>query len=397
MTKEFIDFVNKIRDEDTARLLLSAARYPSIDMPAAVQQIEGLRTAKEKWPKLLLCDQFMYPPRINREQSSSEATALFKARMMKQICGMEHPVVADLTGGMGIDSMAMAHAGASIHYVERDPMLCSLMGHNSHVLGLNTIEIHCTDSIEWLYHRETDAPSYDLIYIDPARRDSHGRKVAAFDDCSPDILEHLSPLLTHGKQLLIKASPMIDIDLAVRQLGCVSDVYIISLHNECKEVLFLCHRGAGPTCIHSACLPSYSTHSFSRAQEAAAEPRYCNSLGLYLYEPDAALMKAGPFKLLCQWWDMPMLAPNTHLYTSDDLRTEFDSRIFQVLNTVALNRKTVRQHLPDGRANVICRNYPVAADTLRKQLGLVDGGDICLIATTVGNKKTGILARLLSH
>ena len=380
MTREFIDFVNAYQDEDTARLLLSAARYPDIDIPAAVQQIEGMRTAREKWPSLLQCEEFRYPPRLNREQASSEATAQYKANLLlaSPKAGVN---VADLTGGMGIDTLAFAHVATHVDYVERDPQLCSLMEHNLKALGIDNVDVHCADSMEWL----STAGHYDMLFIDPARRDSHGRKVAGFEDCTPNILEHMPLLRSHSRRLMVKASPMIDIDMACKQLDGVEEVHVVECGGECKEVLFVCGEQQGEPRI---CCGS---HCFTRSEEAAAEVLLCESVGRYLYEPDAALMKTGPFRSIAGWYGVAMLGRNTHLYTSDSLVDGFPGRCFEVLQELKLDRKAVADAIPDGKAHVVTRNYPVAAADLQRQLGLKEGGEVFVIATTVGIRRSGFL------
>lgn len=383
MTKEFIDFVNAHKDEDTARLLLSAARYPSIDMPAAVQQIEGLRTAREKWPGLLACEEFFYPPRLNREQSSSEATARYKASIISSDdCQLS--TIADLTGGMGVDTLAFAKVAQHVDYVERDPQLCELMEHNLRALGVYNVTVHCADSMEWLM----TAGRYDLLFVDPARRAASGRKVAAFEDCMPNILEYDEMLRMHCRLLMVKASPMIDIDLGCRQLGNVNEVHVVGVKGECKEVLFVCGEPQGEPRI------TCGEVSFTRSEEAATEARYVKTMGRYLYEPDAMLMKGGPFKIIAVRYGIEQLGHNTHLYTSEKRLDGFPGRVFEVLQELKLGRKEVAAIIPDGKAHVVTRNYPMEAAALQRQLGLREGGDIFVVATSVGDRKCGFLCKM---
>jgi len=387
MTREFIDFVNAHKDEDTARLLLSAARYPSIDMPAAVQQIEGLRTAREKWPSLTDCEEFAYPPRLNREQASSEATASHKA----SLCPAS--AVADLTGGMGIDTLAFSKVAAHVDYVERNDELCALMEHNLNALGINNVTVHCADSMEWL----TNAGHFDLIFIDPARRNAAGRKVAAFEDCTPQILEYSKLLRAHCRQLMVKASPMIDIDLACRQLGEVTEVHIVGVKGECKEVLFVCGEPEGEPRIVCRDIKGTGVHkdfTFSRSEESEVQGIYSPAAGRYLYEPDATLMKGGPFKLIAQRYGLKQLGRNTHLYTSDHRLDDFPGRVFEVLQELKLGKKEVAAAIPEGKAHVVTRNYPMEAAALQKQLGLKEGGEKFVFATTIGTSKKGLLAKM---
>ncbi|MBP3763386.1 MAG: class I SAM-dependent methyltransferase [Bacteroidales bacterium] len=402
MTRAFIDFVLAHQDDDTARLLLSAARYPDIDMPLAVQQIEGRRTAREKWPSLPACEEFRYPPRLNREQASSEATALHKARVAARLCDAATSVrVADLTGGMGIDTLSIAQHIASegrppahVDYVERDASLCSLMEHNRQVLGLEGIDVHCADSMEWL---ASCSGAFDILYLDPARRGKGGRRVAAFEDCEPNLLRHMELLRSRCRWLMVKASPMIDIDLACRQLGDVAEVHVVSVKGECKEVLFVCGQHEGETAIHCALLGHRGVLRdccFTRSEEVAAEAAYCSAVARYLYEPDAALMKAGPYNAICRWTGTEKLGRNTHLYTSDRLVADFCGRTLRVLSELKPNPKAVAEAIPGGRAHVLVRNYPAEAADLQRRLGLKEGGDLFVVAATVGQEKNLLLCCL---
>lgn len=389
MTREFIDFVASHRDNDTARLLLSAARYPDIDMAAAAQQIEGLRAAREKWPRLLECEEYEYPPRLNREQASSEATARYKADLLLALLAKSITTpkargrVADLTGGMGIDTMAFARVAQHVDYVERDPNLCALMERNCSALGVANVTVHCADSMEWL--ERTHGYTHTMIYLDPARRDAAGRKVSGFEECTPNLLEHLPLLLRSCSTLLIKASPMIDIDLACHQLGAVEEVHVVAVKGECKEVLFMLGCGAAEPLIIAGNL------AFRRSEEAATPPCLCQTLGHWLYEPGADLMKAAPYRLLAHRYGVSMLAPNTHLYTSDTRVADFPGRTFHVLQEMKLDRRDTSRLIPEGRAHVITRNFPVAAEALQRQLGLKEGGNFFVVATTVGHRRIGLL------
>lgn len=404
--REITAFAKEHENEDTARLLLSAGRYPGVDMAAAVQQIEGRRTAREKWPGLLEYAEFLYPPRLNREQASSEVTALHKTAIchlrfyLLQLHGRPFRI-ADLTGGMGIDTFALAGWKAEepmeveVDYVEQDPELCELARSNAKALGLSNVHVHCGDSLKWL---EKQDRRFDLIFVDPARRDKQGRKVAAFEDCTPDILAHQELLLSKGEEIMVKASPMIDISLAASQLRDISDIYVIAVQGECKEVLFLCGRSDGEHVIHCDHLHhgEVDTFAFTREDEARAQATYASETKKYLYEPNAALMKAGPFKMLSQQMAVEKLSRNTHLYTSDSLIRRFPGRIFSVLAEIKPTRKEVQKWIPDGRAHVVTRNYPMSAAELQKQLGLKEGGDLFVIATTLGSRPCAFVAERIN-
>ena len=393
--RETLAFAREHQEEDTARLLLSAARYPKIDMPQAVNQIEGMRTAAEKWPSLLRLDDFVYPPRLNREQASSEVTARYKAELANLRMG---PIqrAADLTGGMGIDTLALSQVAQEVHYVEQDSDLCAFMERNCRALNVNNVRCHQADSLRWLAGQER----YDLLYIDPARRGTAGRKVAAFEDCTPNILEHAELLRSCGKQLMVKASPMIDIDQACRQLGNVSEVHIVGVKGECKELLFLCGESTGElqiTCVNlnNPITPNtpiiQDSFSFRPSDELAAPPAPCSNPQHYLYDPHAALRKGGCYRLLAQRYRLAQLAPATHLFTSSALLPDFPGRVFRVIQELPLNRKAVRAVLPDGKAHVVVRHFPVEAAALQRQLGLAEGGHLFVVATTAGTRHLGLL------
>lgn len=394
-----IEFVREHKDEEPVKLLLQQKRYPDVEMPWVAQQIEGMRQASTKWPTLARLEQFLYPPRLNREQASSEATALHKAGLCFQQLDKSRSTplhIADLTGGMGIDSFALAGWKAKdpmeieLDYVEQDPTLCELAQTNARTLGLRNIRCHCGNSLEWL-QRQSD--SFDLLFVDPARRDNQGRKVAAFEDCTPDIAVHQELLFSKGRKLMVKASPMIDITLGALQLRNVSDIYVIAVQGECKEVLFLCGQSDGEPRIHCHHLHHGQVDDFvfTREEENQAQATYANNIKKYIYEPHAALMKAGPFKLLSQRERLDKLARNTQLYTSDRFEPHFPGRTFSVLAEFKPTRKEVQKWIPDGKAHVVTRNYPLGAAELQKQLGLNEGGDLFVIATTIGTKKTGFI------
>lgn len=390
-----IDYAVRHRESDVARLLLQS-KTDNIDMPLVAQQIEGWQTASEKWPTLAMCDQTWYPPRLNREQSSSEATARYKASLFVK----SGNTLADLTGGMGIDSLFATKAGAIVDYVEMDCALCDGMRHNLEILGLKKCTVHCADSMAWLTLQDK---TYNTIYIDPARRNSHGERVSAFEDCTPNLLEHIALLLAHGNQLVVKASPMIDLATARRQLAPhLCETHIVAVKGECKEILFVC-RAENDGEVRNSCVnieeplqpETFVGHAFDYydSDEAAAIPTFCQTMGRYIYEPHAALMKGGPYNLICQCYGVEKLSRNTHLYTSLQLMEDFPGRIFEVLSPTPLTTKTIKKHITDGKAHVISRNHPATAAALQKQLHLKEGGDLFVIATTIGTQKSGFVCR----
>jgi len=388
---DIIEYAWQHRGEDPVKMLLKGDLPAGIDAHKLAEQLAGLAMAPTKWPWLAENKNVAYPRRLNREQSSSETAARYKASLVG-----EGESLADLTGGMGVDSMMFAYRAGQVDYVEQDADLCDIVEHNAKVLGLDNISCHCGDCIAWL--KDSDR-HFNWIYIDPARRDSQGRKLVKLTDCQPDVLEMLPLLRERYERLLIKASPMIDIHNSISRLGIVREVHIVAVGHECKEVLFLVDSGQ-----HSAsggqrvvkCVDTWNggewKNEFVWGDDIA--PIYADKVQRYIYEPNAALMKGGPWGEICQWYGVEKLDRNTHLYTSERLVEEFPGRVFEVEQEVKLNRKTVRAVVE--RANVVVRNYPVDAATLRKQLGVADGGEKYIIATTFKGEKKGLLCRRVS-
>ncbi len=388
MYEEIIAFAQEHCQDDPLKLALQQKRYPGIDLGLVAQQLEGRRQAAQKWPALASCGQYFFPPKLNREQSSSEATAVYKASLFRQL-GSE--TFADLTGGMGIDTYFIGRQAARADYFELNADLFQITKHNLAVLRQEQIACHNADSIQYL---ATHDQTYDLILIDPARRNNLGGRVVAFEDCTPNLLDNLALLRSRCQYLLVKASPMIDLRQATQQLGGVEEIHIISVNGECKEVLFLVPGESirKPAVIHCVNLQTADPAMiFSADQEECAIPEFATVAGQYLYEPNASIMKGGCFNLLGNQLALAQLSRNTHLYTSDTLVDHFPGRRFRIIQELALNAKEVKKVLPEGKAHVATRNYPMAAADLQKKLKISEGGHLFIIAATLGTKPMGWL------
>ncbi len=379
------DFLSRHPDDDPIKLLLQQGRYPDVDMRMVAQQLEGRRQAQEKWPSLCKREGYLFPPKINREQSSSEATALYKASLVSQ-----GETLADLTGGMGIDSLFFAQKVSRVDYCEMDPDVFELSRHNFQALKADNISCHLGDSIAWL---ETQKEPHDVIFIDPARRDANGHKVQAFEDCTPNLLMHLDLLRNHCRRLIVKASPMIDITLGINQLKEVSQVHIIAVKGECKEVLFVVEPTVSPCQYYCIDIQPDTTHllSFTPEEEQNASLMTASQIKHYLYEPHAALMKGGALRILCSKYGVEKLGRNSHLYTSDALVSDFPGRIFEVETTLSVNSKEINRLLPQRKVHLLCKNYPFTTALLQKKLRLIEGGHQHLICTRLGDSPIGIL------
>ena len=363
-----------------------------------LQQVEGRERTADKLPTFAAIDDWWYPVRLSCEQCSSELTAKYKAEIIlpqiEQIGQISNFV--DLTGGYGVDTYFLSEHFDHTDYVEQNAELCRIAEHNKGLwvtgYGLRDIRIHNNSAEEFL---ET-AGQYDLIFLDPARRDSHGGKVFRLEDCTPNVVELLPTLLSHGKQILLKLSPMLDLTQAVKELSAISlqwSVYVVAVKNEVKELLLLSQQPIAnsqqPTITAIDLAAPKQAFVFTREEESnsvsgltAQAVCQCNGLsgaaGLYLYEPNAAILKSGAYKLVAQRFGLTKLDVNTHLYVSDTLVPNFPGRVWKIANSQEPKAKS--------QANVLVRNYPLTAEQLKKKLHLRDGGERFIIGCRVNGK-----------
>ena len=374
-----LSFVRKHADDDVRTLILQASRYPDVNMHMAAIQIEGHRLAMHKLPSWATTEEVIYPPRLSMEQCSSEVTARYKASL---VSGQR---LADLTGGFGIDCSYMSESFDETIYIERSGELCDIASHNFALLG-KRIQVINGNSEEIL----ATLPELDWIFVDPARRNKSGGKVVALGDCEPDVCQLENLLLQKAAHVMIKCSPMLDISLALQQLHSVKAVHVVSVNNECKELLFVLSRDETTDVhIHSvnfrgAQMQSFS-YSFSEEMETACT--YTSQLNRYLYEPNSSLMKAGCFRLPAMRYGLSKLHPNTHLYTADQWIETFPGRVFEVEEAYGFGKKDLKKLTAEvKKANLTVRNFPSTPEELRKRIKVADGGDIYIFATTLNDE-----------
>lgn len=376
-TKQFID---EHENDDIRALALKAHSYPQIDMQVAIQQIAGRQTARHKLPLWYAHKDIVYPVHLSMEQCSSQSTAEYKATLATG------DNIIDLTGGLGVDISFMARGKNSAAYVEIQEQLCKLAEVNFKVLDLSQITVIYDNGVEYL---QSVNRIWDTIYIDPARRNNSGRKTVLIEDCTPNLIEIDDLLNQKGKQTIIKLSPMLDITLALQSLTNVTDVHIISVNNECKELLFIKEQEPKETQLHCINISGNCTDSFiyKKSEEPQATATYTDTVKEYLYEPNASMLKAGCFKLISERFNIQKLHINSHLYTSDTCIESFPGRHFRVKRTLAPNKKECKQYLSMPQANISTRNYPFSVAEIRKQIKLKEGGDDYIFATTLVNEK----------
>lgn len=420
------DFIRQHQDDDVRQLAFLGSKYPEVDMPFALDQIRGRKMARVKLPRWASLEGIIYPPHISMEQCSSESTALYKAELAARLLGLpasssgtemkaENEIeFVDLTGGFGVDfSYIAARLGLKSMYVERQAHLCEAAKENFGRLGLKNAIVKNGDGIEILHSfhpKKKDAVSADdslgitydqprsllktnlglkIIFIDPARRDDAGNKVVSLKDCTPDVTVLQEEMLSKADYVIIKLSPMLDWHRAISELSHVREVHIISVNNECKELLLvLSVRNMGENlriyCINDA--QSFVCDELDmEASQVKIAPSTLEEMQ-YLYEPNASLMKAGCFSVLSGRYDARMLSKNSHLFVSQAPIEAFPGRSFRIIAVSSFNKKELKRHLSGiTKANIAARNFPLSVAELRKRLKLKDGGETYIFATTLSD------------
>ena len=371
-----LDFIQQHRTDDVRRLALQGGRHPEVDIHYALEQIAGWQKARTKLPSWAARDGIIYPPHLSMEQCSSEATAKYKARMAGK--GLRF---VDLTAGFGVDAAFIAEGFQQVVTIEQQEKLCAITSENYRLLGLSQVEVRCGDGVDYLHAME----HADLIYIDPARRDEHGGRTYDIVDCTPNVLELREELLAKADRVMIKLSPMLDWRKAVEDLGKVSEVHIVSVDNECKELLLVLSESSKP--LQVFCVNDGQTFSFRPASTQSLSLPSLPSSFFFLYVPNASIMKAGCFEELAQRLQIAPLDRNSHLFVSESEVSGFPGRCFKIEKMTSLNKRELKEALADIRqANIAVRNFPLSVAELRKRLKLQDGGDTYIFATTVADK-----------
>ena len=402
------EFIREYRERDIRQLALQATRFPDVDMPYALDQIQGWQIARRKLPKWAACDGVIFPPHLSMEQCSSEPTAQYKlnlatewttlnSQLSTQNCRRQQfktqnskfktsTRMTDLTGGFGVDFSFTSCAFAAATYVERNEQLCRIVEHNLPLLGLNNATVVCADAVEYLSTVEPQT----MLFLDPARRDEHGAKTVMLADCTPDVVQLLPKLLEKSRFTMLKLSPMLDWHKAVDDLqGTVREVHIVSVGGECKELLLVLSKVVESELkVYCADLSTASGSSSLFVYTPGSSAPVVNSKlktqnSKFVHEPNASIMKAGCFDELAAAYGVSPVSRNSHLFLSDEPIEDFPGRSFVVERVTTMNKGELRKALVGiEKANVATRNFPLTVAELRKRLKIKDGGDVYIFATT---------------
>ena len=427
-------FVRQHRTDDVRQLALQNSGKAVVNLPFVLDQIAGWQMARTKLPAYAAHEGIVYPPHLNMEQCSSEATARYKAALVSRLLAADvahtmpaddvahtmpadkvaETTLVDLTGGFGIDFSFLAPLFGKAVYVERNEDLCAIARHNFNCLGLTHFEAINADGVAYLQQRVTESADSShrlIVFIDPARRDANGHKVFGIEDCTPDVLALKDRLMAVASCVLLKLSPMLDWHAAARAFRpYCREVHIVSVANECKELLLVLTPSVATddaassirlVCANDAEIfeqtvsfdltPSNTSFLIDtgaaeyRAAEVNYEPLSIDALvGAVLCVPNASIMKAGVFSALSHAFGVTAVDRDFHLFVGRQALKGFPGRQFRILGITTLNKRELRQHLSGmTQATIAVRNFPLSVAELRKRLKLKDGGSYYLFATTM--------------
>ncbi len=368
---EEIKFIEEHLLEDVATLAFQKNKFPKLDLPKLLFQLQTRQKLKGKLPTWTSNSSVFFPPQLSLEQSSSEKTALFKAELI-------NGKIIDLTGGMGLDTWAFAQKDSNeITYVEINESLKEITQYNHHILGLDKIKHVHADGMDYIFSTKN---TYNWIYLDPARRDNGGKKVFLLRDCTPDATQILSRI-NKKTGLLLKVSPMLDIDLCIKELDGVDEVHIVTIQNEIKELLLKkTEKSTLDPMIFIWDLHSNKKLIFQLKKSKEKESSIPLSPPLnYLYEPHAGILKAGFFKSIASEGIMK-ISNNTHLYTSSNYIPQFPGKSFEIIGKGKLDKKWIESMISGNQLSISCRNFPLKPEEIRKKIKFKDGGDKTLFA-----------------
>jgi hypothetical protein len=375
-TDEMKQFVQDHLDDDPAQLLLGYLGKVDFDLKFAVQQINARQKVKSKVPSWYKNRNLIFPVSLSIEQASSELTGRYKVGL---VSGGK---MVDLTGGLGVDSYFLSQKFQTAVYCEQNKDLFDITKHNLKVLSPDKFEFVLGDSMTWFIQQQE---VFDLVFIDPARRGEGNRKLYRLEDCEPDIVGQWDGLKSKSKAILVKASPMLDLKLALGSLQDLAKIMVLSVKNEVKEVLLfwsLESVGSSPR-IEAVDIRNEASiaFSFTFGEEENSSNKIAEEVGQFLYEPNAAILKAGAFKIFGHRFGLGKIHPNSHFFTGNKFVGQIPGRVFEILSEINQPKKEIKKFFPSGKANVLTRNYSMSADELKRKFRLKDGGEDFLIGS----------------
>ncbi len=393
LSKQYKELIQQYIHHDV-RYIAFKKFSDDIDVPFLIQQIKGRKLTPKKYPSWENhLDDLVFPKQLSLEQSSSEFTALYKAQLVSA------DYLVDLTGGFGIDTSFFARHIKQVTYVEQQKDLVEIAKHNFNVLGLSNI-----NTINDVAENIVSTISADeIVYIDPARRNEQGSKVFRIEDCTPNIINLLEVLKHKTKKIIIKLSPMYDTEMAIKQVDFLSEIHIVAVDNECKELVLIVEPHTKKTSISYYCVnidTSGPISMFSFNKEALGlDASYTNEIKKYIYEPNVAIMKTGAFGTISKRFLVDKIHPNSHLFTSDTFVNMFPGRQFELVSVIPFKKENIKLEIsPLKKANITVRNFPLEVNEIRNKTKLKEGGECYIFATTLyNNDKVCLLCKRITN
>ncbi len=372
LNSEVQTFLEEHQESDLNRMILKGSPFENISAQELAEQIQSRRKCKDKLPLWWKTRGIVFPPSLNIEQSSSEKAARYKASLVR---GKN---MIDLTGGFGVDALYFSGRFDRVVHVEIDRNLHEIVKHNLKVLSVENLECMLGDSIELL---RSGAEKFDWIYVDPSRRGNERERVYRIEDCTPNLLQNLDLILSKSDHVLLKLAPFMDISKAVDQLRNVVEVHVLAINNEVKELLFLIDLNESVALTLKAVnLTPDGMDVVSGQPDSKTEISY-GPVRAYLYEPNAAIRKAGLYSVLSSKYKLDKIHPNSHLFTGEEL-VDFPGRAFLVKKQIKYSPRRIRNELGLAKANITTRNFYESVAMIRKRTGIKEGGEDYLFFTT---------------
>jgi hypothetical protein len=378
---EIQDFINKNLNEDSSKLALKKNPFPEVNYSVLINQIIAKKKAKDKLPTWFLTENIIYPEKISIEQTSSETTAKYKASL---VSGEK---LIDCTGGFGIDDYYFSKQFKTVIHCELNSDLSQIVKHNFKILKASNIECYQGDSTEIL---EQLNQKFDCIYIDPSRRNDAKGKVFILADCLPNVVDLQDFYYQFTNTILIKTAPILDLHAGLLELKNVSEIHIVAVDNEVKELLWKIDKNFDSSSTIIAVNLEKEKQTITKIESSKSYSARYSLPKKYLYEPNASLMKSGGFEAVSQLFAIGKLHQHSHLYTSDEA-IDFPGRKFQIDAIVSFQKNEISQHIQGKKMNVSTRNFPIKPEEIKKKYKIQDGGTVYAFFTTNLNNEKIIL------
>ena len=378
--KEVQDFIQENLTTHVTKLVLKGSPFSNCSIQELAEQLISKQKCAQKLPSWFVTNQIYYPNKLNIEQTSSEITANYKANLL------EGNTIIDLTGGFGVDCFAFSKQFKNVTHCEINNNLSAIASHNYQQLGVDNIKTVAKDGIQYLTE---STQTYDWIYIDPSRRDDLKQRVFLLKDCLPNVPKDIAVLFKHTNNIILKTAPLLDITAAINELKFVKEIHTIAVNNDVKEVLYILEKDyTNEIKYNTVNIKKQGLQVFNFSKSDFKAP--ISLPQKYLYEPNAAILKASAFNEICQKFSVLKIHKHSHLYTANEL-IDFPGRRFKINNIVAYNSKKLKQIIHSNKANISIRNFPETVAQIRKKTKLKDGGTLFLFFTTNANNERIVL------